>query len=91
MHIAAAFKKPIISIWGNTIPEFGMYPYSTPFTKFEVSNLDCRPCSKLGYNTCPKGHLNCMNLIDEKQIEEAIRKEMALRVDTVSGTHLLNN
>jgi ADP-heptose:LPS heptosyltransferase len=27
MHIAAAFNKPIISIWGNTVPEFGMYPY----------------------------------------------------------------
>ena len=27
MHIAAALKKDIISIWGNTIPEFGMYPY----------------------------------------------------------------
>ena len=27
MHIAAAFKRPIISIWGNTVPEFGMYPY----------------------------------------------------------------
>ncbi len=27
MHIAAAFKRPIVSIWGNTVPEFGMYPY----------------------------------------------------------------
>ncbi len=27
MHIAAALKKPIISLWGNTIPEFGMHPY----------------------------------------------------------------
>jgi ADP-heptose:LPS heptosyltransferase len=27
MHIAAAFKRPVISIWGNTVPEFGMYPY----------------------------------------------------------------
>ena len=27
MHIAAAFHKPIISIWGNTVPEFGMVPY----------------------------------------------------------------
>ena len=27
MHIAAAFKKEIISIWGSTVPEFGMYPY----------------------------------------------------------------
>lgn len=27
MHVAAAFKKPVISLWGNTVPEFGMYPY----------------------------------------------------------------
>lgn len=78
MHIASAFKKPIISIWGNTIPEFGMEPYATPHSKVEVQNLDCRPCSKLGYNACPKGHFNCMNLIDEKQIEELIRREMSL-------------
>jgi ADP-heptose:LPS heptosyltransferase len=27
MHVAAAFKKPVMSLWGNTVPEFGMYPY----------------------------------------------------------------
>jgi heptosyltransferase-2 len=27
MHIGAALRKPIISFWGNTIPEFGMSPY----------------------------------------------------------------
>jgi len=27
MHIAAAFARPVISVWGNTVPEFGMYPY----------------------------------------------------------------
>ncbi|MEQ9231868.1 MAG: glycosyltransferase family 9 protein [Cyclobacteriaceae bacterium] len=61
MHIASAFKKPIFSIWGNTVPEFGMYPYRTKFTVFENSNLDCRPCSKIGYAKCPKGHFKCMN------------------------------
>ena len=64
MHIAAAFKKPIISVWGNTIPEFGMYPYygdaQIPNFKFQISNLRCRPCSKIGYNKCPKKHFNCM-------------------------------
>ena len=64
MHIAAAFKKPIISIWGNTIPEFGMYPYRTQFTILEKKGLSCRPCSKIGYNKCPKGHFLCMNGID---------------------------
>jgi len=63
MHIAAAFKKEVFSIWGNTIPEFGMYPYRTKFTLFENKKIDCRPCSKIGYKKCPKGHFKCMNEI----------------------------
>ncbi len=61
MHIGAAFKKQIFSIWGNTIPAFGMYPYRTRFSIFENNRLDCRPCSKIGYQKCPKGHFKCMN------------------------------
>lgn len=63
MHIAAAFKKEIFSIWGNTIPEFGMYPYRTKFTILENKKIDCRPCSKIGHPVCPKGHFKCMNEI----------------------------
>lgn len=74
MHIAAAFKKEIVSIWGSTVPEFGMYPYlpkgSTQAKIVEVKNLSCRPCSKLGFTKCPKGHFNCMQLIDEKLVLE---------------------
>ena len=66
MHVAAAFKKEIISIWGNTIPEFGMTPYygklDVGCLKLEVQNLSCRPCSKIGFSKCPKGHFNCMKL-----------------------------
>lgn len=66
MHIAAAYKKTIISVWGNTIPEFGMGPYlaNKESQIVEVKNLSCRPCSKLGYKKCPKGHFKCMNEID---------------------------
>ncbi len=64
MHIAAAFEKHIYSIWGNTIPEFGMYPYQTRFKILEVKDLDCRPCSKIGFDSCPKGHFNCMQKIE---------------------------
>ena len=60
MHIAAAFKKQVYSIWGNTVPKFGMYPYQTKFTVFENNNLTCRPCSKIGFDKCPKGHFKCM-------------------------------
>ncbi len=70
MHIASAYKKPIASVWGNTIPEFGMYPYKPDSRSkiFEVKNLKCRPCSKLGYKKCPKGHFNCMMKQDTDSI-----------------------
>ncbi|MFW5767917.1 MAG: glycosyltransferase family 9 protein [Bacteroidota bacterium] len=62
MHIAAAFHKPVLSVWGNTIPEFGMYPFEAGENSqiFEVKDLKCRPCSKIGYNKCPKRHFDCM-------------------------------
>ncbi len=67
MHIAAAFKKEIISVWGNTVPAFGFTPYlPAPSSKIvEVTGLPCRPCSKIGYDQCPKGHFKCMKEIDE--------------------------
>ena len=61
MHIAAAFKKNIFCIWGNTIPSFGMYPYRTKFTVLENNRVSCRPCSNIGYQRCPKKHFRCMN------------------------------
>jgi len=78
MHIAAAFGKEIISIWGNTIPEFGMYPYLTGHGKngagriMEIAGLECRPCSKLGFKKCPKGHFKCMVEISVDSIVEAV-------------------
>jgi len=73
MHIAAAFNKKIISVWGNTIPQFGMYPYlpeGSPSYISEVKGLDCRPCSKIGFDACPKGHFKCMNEQDTDAIIE---------------------
>ena len=64
MHIAAAFGKKVYSIWGNTVPAFGMYPYRTEHVVWERPHLYCRPCSKLGYKKCPQGHFKCMNEID---------------------------
>lgn len=64
MHLAAALKKSVIVLWGNTTPKFGMYPYYgknnlVNYVSKEVE-LPCRPCSKLGYDKCPKGHFKCM-------------------------------
>ena len=45
MHIAAAFKRPVISLWGNTVPEFGMYPYygDNFLRKFSLNSEDPSP------------------------------------------------
>lgn len=61
MHIAAAFKKNTLSVWGNTVPSFGMTPYKTKYEVFQVNKLWCRPCSKTGFDKCPLGHFKCMN------------------------------
>jgi ADP-heptose:LPS heptosyltransferase len=62
MHIGAAFNKIILSVWGNTIPEFGMSPYMPHSSSiiYEVNGLYCRPCSKIGFKKCPRGHFRCM-------------------------------
>jgi ADP-heptose:LPS heptosyltransferase len=108
MHIAAAFRRPILSVWGNTVPEFGMYPYygdnylasyratgagrrelvasrlsgslasagrlsgDLPYEMMEVKGLSCRPCSKIGYDKCPKGHFKCMENQPVERILKAI-------------------
>lgn len=80
MHIGVALNTNIISVWGNTIPEFGMYPYypNNPekYTIIENKNLSCRPCSKIGYDKCPKKHFNCMNGLKNEQIVNAIRAKL---------------
>lgn len=76
MHIAAAFRKKIVSVWGNTIPKFGMYPlYPTGMnlnTSVEVTGLPCRPCSKIGFDRCPKGHFRCMREISARMVLAAL-------------------
>jgi ADP-heptose:LPS heptosyltransferase len=82
MHIAAALDKRVISVWGNTIPEFGMYPYFGNKLSLqeqrrqqlivENTSIGCRPCSKIGFQRCPKGHFNCMNALSMQQIADTV-------------------
>ena len=77
MHIAAALHRDIVSIWGNTVPEFGMTPYfptvvSAVSKVVEVKGLGCRPCSKIGFGACPKGHFRCMEAIDFQDVRPIV-------------------
>ena len=80
MHIAAAFHKNIVSVWGNTVPELGMYPY-LPKEKekchiVECKDVRCRPCSKLGFKECPKKHFRCMMEIDVEEVVKLMDNEL---------------
>ncbi len=81
MHIAAAFSKPIITLWGNTDKHFGMFPYlpsgAPKYADAEVK-LRCRPCSKLGYNQCPKKHFRCMQEQSIPNILKELEKSLLL-------------
>lgn len=81
MHIAACFGVPIVSVWGNTVPAFGMYPYFPQnkdlFSIHEVKGLTCRPCSKIGYQSCPKKHFRCMADQDVSQISPDLAKRLS--------------
>ncbi|MBL7964259.1 MAG: glycosyltransferase family 9 protein [Flavobacteriales bacterium] len=76
MHIACAFGRPVVSIWGSTVPAFGMGPYQPQHPEraviSEVPGLGCRPCSKIGFDHCPKGHFHCMERQDLKRIAERV-------------------
>lgn len=67
LHVAAAFNKPTITIWGATSPALQFEAYysadaKAPHYNSIVPNLNCQPCSKQGENKCPQGHFACMRL-----------------------------
>lgn len=84
MHISAALKKKVVSLWGNTTPKFGMFPYYgsnnmsnvvVPQSAIVENNeISCRPCSKIGFNKCPKGHFKCMQELNIDKISGIVKE-----------------
>lgn len=68
-HIAEAFNRPIVSVWGGTVPYLlGVQPYMVKDILVAGIDLSCRPCSKFGLEKCPLGHFKCMNDMPEEPI-----------------------
>ncbi|MBK9327784.1 MAG: glycosyltransferase family 9 protein [Sphingobacteriales bacterium] len=75
MHIAAAFNKRIVSIWGGTEKRLGFTPYlmnNTTSIIIENNQLSCRPCHKHGLDRCPKGHFKCMMDLDMQKVIDVL-------------------
>jgi len=76
MHIAAAFQRKIVSVWGCTVPGLGMAPYRAhpDSVIIEPAGRMQRPCSKLG-NRCKYGSRKvCITAISIRDITEAIER-----------------
>jgi len=67
MHMASAFSKPVIALFGPTVKEFGFFPFRTLHAVLE-KNLECRPCSFHGTDKCPLGHFSCMREILPEEV-----------------------
>lgn len=73
MHIASALKKKVISIWGATVPEFGMYPYLPgDGSKIIEPKGVSRPYSKLGNKQWYKPAFTGMEKIDIAEVIKAV-------------------
>jgi ADP-heptose:LPS heptosyltransferase len=68
MHIAAARKRKIVALFGSTVRQFGFFPFGTKAQVVERPDLDCRPCTHIGRERCPRGHFRCMNDISVHQL-----------------------
>lgn len=75
MHIAAAFKKKIISIWIGTTPVLGMYPYlpHLDFVMILPKGYEIRPSSKLGDKT-GSSYVKRVKAINIEEIISAAKK-----------------
>jgi ADP-heptose:LPS heptosyltransferase len=74
-HIAEAFDRPIVSIWGGTAPELlGVQPYMVKDVLVSEISIPCRPCSKFGLEKCPLGHFKCMNEMPEQPITDFLNQ-----------------
>ncbi|MEO8445868.1 MAG: glycosyltransferase family 9 protein [bacterium] len=64
LHLAEAIGKKVTAIFGSTVREFGFFPQLEGSEVYENEGLDCRPCTHIGRDSCPKGHFKCMMEIE---------------------------
>lgn len=73
MHLATARRKPVVAIFGSTVPALGFTPYGVPHVVVQ-HDVACRPCSHIGKATCPKGHFLCMRGIEVADVMQAVER-----------------
>ena len=72
MHIANAFRIPLVVIFGPTVSEFGFYPRGKEVRVAEV-DMPCRPCSLHGTDVCKKDY-QCMKMISVDDVFDKVKE-----------------
>src|SRR5262249_50594693 len=71
MHVAASLDKPMVSVFGPTIPVH-IGPYERPESVVRV-DLPCSPCNYRRLSQCPFGHA-CMKQVTSAMVIERVQK-----------------
>ena len=78
VHIASAMRKPVVAIFGSTVPEFGFAPYGEDNIVIE-KKMKCRPCGIHGKNRCPEKHFKCMTEITTREVFQALLTRLSIQ------------
>jgi heptosyltransferase-2 len=82
MHIAVARNVPVVAIFCATTPSLGYGPYSERAVVVEQKDLFCRPCSRHGGYTCPRGTEDCMRLIPMSDVLAGVDRLLSSPANT---------
>jgi heptosyltransferase-2 len=69
LHIASAFNRPVLAIYGPTDPDHAP-PFSSVAHSFSL-RLDCAPCRQ---RVCPLGHQDCMQKLLPAQVWQPLQQ-----------------
>lgn len=77
LHLASGLGRPVVAIFGPTVPGFGFGPLGPADRVVEHEGLPCRPCSPHGPMRCPLGHHRCMREIGAPAVVAAVERVLA--------------
>ena len=71
MHVACAFKIPLVAVFCATTASLGYYPWKSNSIVLEKTDLACKPCGRHGGNDCPTGTESCIKGITPAHVIDA--------------------
>ncbi len=75
LHMANAVLTNVVAFFGPTVERYGFAPFRAQDKVFQV-DLDCRPCSLHGSDSCPLGHFKCMLDINVENVARYIENRL---------------